>query len=219
MATGNCGPRTPPLEARFRGARLCLALGVAMLPAMAAAQDAPSGCTAAGETCSDGTILVGRTPDGDRPMYAASVDGEGYDPKGSSWGPRDYGAPIAMCADKTSSGGSCATGRANVEQLLQLNATLREYNGGYDEYQAAVHCDNLDAHGHDDWYLPARDELLAVFDSIGLKPQFGMAGSYFWSSSLQTPAHVWAVYFEEMDGDNLASFAAGEMRVRCVRTP
>lgn len=196
-----------------------LVFTVVGFPFETAAQELVAGCGSVGDICSDGTIFAGPSPDDGKPMYLAAVDGEGFDVKmGSYWGPTDYSASIPLCVDVSSSGESCVKGKENVSLLVQLNSKLREANGGHDEYQAVMHCENLTEHGHDDWYLPARDELYSVFQSIGSQEQLGMRGSYFWTSSLSSPAHVWAVHFDQEAGDILAGHAAGDMRVRCVRT-
>lgn len=200
----------------------CLAVGsIAFLhfSQIAQAENANAACSAVGDVCPDGSIFVGASPGDGRPMYLAASDGEGYDTSmGSTWGPTDYSAPIPLCEDEKATGESCANGKSNVGLFLDLNAKLRENNGGYDEYQAAMHCEQLIAHDHDDWYLPARDELYAVFKIAGLAERADMIGSYFWTSSLMSPAHRWAVHFDEAAGDILSAYAAGDMRVRCVRT-
>ncbi len=177
------------------------------------------GCEAVGAVCSDGTILAGPSPDDGKPMYVAAADGAGYDAGSSGWGPTYQDVGIALCETPEARGGSCATGKANAAFIAGLNAKLKEFNGNYDEYKAVMHCENLVAHEHDDWYLPARDEMESILKGAGSNPDHGLLGGSFYTSSLVTPYHIWVVGLDAGSGVWMMGLGAGENRVRCVRTP
>jgi|GEM_PF-1931743 len=79
---------------------------------------------------------------------------------------------------------------------------------------AAQYCDNLHSEGFEDWYLPAKDELNAIYenkDDIG-----GFDFNFYWSSTEYDDRYAWYQSFD-------AGFQDWEERkfssqgVRCVR--
>lgn len=184
-----------------------------------ASNAAPVGCTTIGQTCADGTIYAGNSPDGDKPMYVAAENGPGHNEIGDSWGPTDLTGEFELCPDLDSTGGGCVTGKANSARVVALNNEQIElYGTDYDQYRAVMHCEKLFLHGHDDWYLPARDELHLIFKNVGMAPELNMAGQFFWTSSHATPYIPWSVHFETVVGDNRYG-GGGSFPARCVRTP
>lgn len=171
----------------------------------------PTGCPNIGDTCSDGTIYAGLSPDGNVKMYATAADA----PSTLVWGPT--GTDTAMVNCTTSNPGtqtSCTTGEANTSLLAGLGSS----------YTAATYCVTLgdasepEAHGHDDWYLPSQNELDVVYDNLKAGQPAGTHGfqdAYYWSSSEVTSNNAWRQYFG--NGNQFNGGKAGSYRVRCVR--
>ncbi|WP_366555332.1 DUF1566 domain-containing protein [Aquibaculum sediminis] len=163
-----------------------------------------------GQTCDDGTIYAGDTPDGDDPMYTTDADQS----SGAFWGA--YGFET----ESTSS----VTGAANTANVY---AHVRAGDGDYnpdDGYtpNAFVLCEELSAHGHDDWYLPARDELDVLYTNKNagdLDGTFNESGSfpagYYWSSS--EDINYGACYQRFSDGNQFNVMKGNKIAVRCVR--
>ena len=94
-------------------------------------------------------------------------------------------------------------------------------------YQAASYCYNLGkatdpsgpgnplAHGYNDWYLPAVDELEFIYDNLGPQPNHGFQSATYWSSSENNGNNAWNHNFTSgYQGYNLKN---NNYRVRCVR--
>ena len=68
------------------------------------------------------------------------------------------------------------TGRANTTKLLMQNDAGAPY-------QAASYCAHLSSNGHNDWYLPAENEL----DPLWINPiaigGFNISGARYWTST------------------------------------
>jgi len=182
---------------------------------------APTGCDNIGDTCSDGTIYAGLSPDGNVPMYTTPADAS----SGVYWG--TYGF--------TTGSTSNVTGRDNTADIY---AHVQNGDGDYnpdDSYtpNAAVLCEELTAHGHSDWYLPARYELDVLYDNLvdqngdntpggplGSTFGFNTSGSfpagYYWSSSEYTINYAWRQSFsagaQSYNGNKYTGLS-----VRCVR--
>lgn len=124
-----------------------------------------SGCAAEcavaglGETISDGSMCVGLSPSGGT-MCAMPTDA----PSSTYWnngGGANYETGFNSVDD----------GQANTEGLAAL--TVGEY-----PYQAAVYCADLAELGHDDWYLPAQNEMVIMFAN-----GVDTAASRYWTST------------------------------------
>lgn len=64
---------------------------------------------------------------------------------------------------------------------------------------AAYDCFMLDTLGYDDWFLPSREEVVGLANSLGKLGQantFGM--SYVLSSSNSDSTHIWTVYMPSL---------------------
>lgn len=187
---------------------------IAMVGA-AAAPNGPQNCPNIGDTCNDGSIYAGLSPDGNVPMYTTPADAGLI-----TW---DDGignfldTAMVNCTD-TSPGtaASCQTGEANTALLVALNGS-----GTPAPYAAAEYCNGLtNVLGHSDWYLPAQDELNVLYTNRVAIGGFNISGSFpagwYWSSS-------------EIDGNDAKnqSFSDGlqssvgntsdGLSVRCVR--
>lgn len=158
----------------------------------------PAGCSAAGQTCSDGTVLGGTTWDGRR-LYVTAADGPNQ-----TW---SNGATSYV----TVGANSMTDGRANT---LKMAADT----GYRAPYRAAALCRALTAGGRDDWYLPARDELSVLYENraaIGGFDTSGGPGSWYWASTEAGDRALGRVF-----DDSTATFTEAKgmsFSVRCVR--
>ncbi len=163
-----------------------------------------SGAPALGTVCADGTIYAGLSPDGNEPMYAAAADA----PSTLAWGPMGTDTAIVNC---TGTETSCTTGEANTALLAGLGSG----------YAAATYCATLgdasepEAHGHDDWYLPAQNELDVVYDNLGPEPNNNFQSSVYWSSTEDDTSIALTQNFTT--GGHGVTLKSGALRVRCVR--
>ena len=154
---------------------------------------APMDCPNVGDLCPDGAYYVGLSRDGGVPMFAASSDESGSYERGS------YG---------TSRGAtSTVTGQANTTTLAGF---------GEAAHPAAYQCANSTAHGHSDWYLPAKDELVLFYN--GGSPVAGVdtSGTRYWSSTEISSFYAWLQRFS--DGVKISHVTKlNSYLVRCVR--
>lgn len=173
----------------------------------------PQGCPNIGNTCTDGSIYAGLSPDGNVAMYTTPADAGQF-----SWndGTTNY-VDTAMQNCLSSSPGaeaSCQTGEANTALLVALGTTPSPA-----PYVAARHCDNLDAHGQTDWHLPAQDELNVLWVNRVAIGGFNVTGSFpaghYWSSSELDNNNASLQRFS--DGNQLTVNKASGLSVRCVR--
>lgn len=100
----------------------------------------------------------------------------------------------------------------------QFNATKATLTHGLQKLRAYNYCALLKANGHNDWYLPARDELSVMFNNRsaigGLDKK---SGTPYWSSSEYTSFFAWSQEFS--DGFQNGSLKNRPLHVRCVRQP
>ncbi len=123
--------------------------------------------------------------------------------------PEDHDQALEWGGDgTTTNAGSDIDGFSNTQTIIDV----LEDNEGVP--YAAQYCDNLVSEGFDDWYLPAKDELNAVYenkDEIG-----GFTYNFYWSSTEYDHRYAWYQSFD-------AGFQDWEERkfsnhgVRCVR--
>lgn len=79
--------------------------------------------------------------------------------------------------------------------------------------QAMSACNGLSYGGYDDWYLPNKEELNAMYQkksSIG-----GFSGTDYWSSTESSSSTAWGHYF--YNGSQYNYDKSDTLRVRCVR--
>ena len=79
--------------------------------------------------------------------------------------------------------------------------------------QALSACNGLSYGGYDDWYLPNKEELNAMYQkklSIG-----GFSSTYYWSSTEVTSSRAWHQSFQS--GGQYSDDKSSTGRVRCVR--
>ena len=110
------------------------------------------------------------------------------------------------------------TGRANTTAIVGQTVGDEHCTRG-----AAYLCDNLVEGGHDDWYLPSRDELNQLYVSQSAIGGFNPTGyyAYYWSSSegvgeLDPSLSIaWGQYF--YDGRQFTDYKTNIHAVRAVR--
>ena len=104
----------------------------------------------------------------------------------------------------TTNATSTTDGAANTDSIVKYQGA-----GAYATYL----CDTLTAFGHSDWYLPAKDELNAMYQNkatIG-----GFSSSSYWSSTEYDVNFAWYQYFVNVNQSNGSKSFYN--RVRCVR--
>lgn len=165
---------------------------------MSCSGSAPTGCDNVGDTCSDGTIYAGLTPDGNVPMYTMPADSGQH-----TWNNEGVETGMGYCwADPN----VCVQGQNNTAYL--------EADGG--DFQAARTCFELSAYGHNDWYLPAKEEMELLQANSGIGDLSGsFSGTYYWTSSEQWNSNAYYVSITDgSGGDGDYTFTNW---VRCTR--
>lgn len=130
----------------------------------------------------DGTIYAWLTPDGERPMFVTRCD------YGQSWNvnkcegtrlPRPWNDGSQTATTVQTGITDFSTGAANTQALAVMDSN-NELEG-IQPFMAAKACAELNIHGHNDWYLPAADEMLKIYDA---KDEIGdfLPGFYFTST-------------------------------------
>ena len=108
-------------------------------------------------------------------------------------------------AERLPTSSAIGTGRSNTEIIIQAcgpnsaAGVAAAYRGG----------------GKDDWFLPSKDELNALYDQRGVVG--ALANDYYWSSSLDSVSayNAWHQYFG--GGNQNSSHKVNAMRFRPVR--
>lgn len=120
-----------------------------------------------GQICSDGSVYAGVSPDGNRNMYVARCDiGMSWDGSNCT-GTRSY---LPWNNGNTSSGFTVTgitgtlTGAYNTSELITLDSDSGV--GGIQQHQTAQACADLNVHGQTDWYHPANDELVVIYENL-----------------------------------------------------
>ena len=140
--------------------------------------------------------------DGETGLVAALYDQtDGY-----KWGGFVDGDFINTFATDTGIG----TGQGNTDQIVSILGV---------NPSAAKLCDDLNLNGFNDWYLPSKDELTALYNQRGLFNNFSLERPY-WSSSEYLYS---GDYYEKINvrfWNGVAVGAASEnlYRVRAIRT-
>ena len=88
---------------------------------------------------------------------------------------------------------------------------------GCSENTAAFNALNSTAEGYTDWYLPSKDELYEMYNTIGNGGPEGDIGgfsnSYYWSSSENVSSNAWSVNFDSGYTGNVSKNNPGRVRV------
>jgi hypothetical protein len=195
----------------FYALTLFVFIFIALNPASVNA--ASKGCRNVGDVCSDGTVYTGLTPDGNANMYATPCDAGMIFDKSNCTG---KSALISWDNNKAAfikTGiTSAVTGQNNTESLAALN-------DGESPHEAARYCASLSSNGHEDWYLPAQDELDILYKNKDKIGHFDLSGTmlkgYYWSSSEYTNQNVYIQRFS--DGLQIHIPKTNTISLRCVR--
>ena len=114
-----------------------------------------------------------------------ATDPYGYGLNGYEWG----------CFEQTVSGAdgnAIGTGHQNTLDIVNQGCTSE--NGGITAAQAAL---NAEINGYSDWYLPSKDELKEMYNTIGNGGSEGNIGGFgidaYWSSSENNNSIAWYV--------------------------
>lgn len=177
----------------------------------------PDPCTGSpspGQVCADGSVYAGLSPDGNVPMFTTPADAGQFNWNDGSTNWLD--TAMENCVSVTPGAqASCQTGEANTALLVGLGMTPSPA-----PYGAARHCNALTAHGHDDWYLPAQDELAVLYANHVALGGFNVSGSYpvgyYWSSSENDFAYVQVQNFSD-GGQSPFGDKGDSFSIRCVR--
>ena len=89
--------------------------------------------------------------------------------------------------------------------------------GRYTYDQARAGCEGLvdPDDFNEDWFLPSKEELNAMYEQLHKKGVGGFANSYYWSSSELLESLAWGQYF--IIGFQYYYFKDHYGRVRCIR--
>lgn len=175
---------------------------------------APDPCTGSptpGTTCADGSIYAGQSPDGNVPMYTTPADAPGtysWNDGTSNWA--DMSGLINCSDNSPGTAITCQTGEANTAFLVAATSET-DY-----PFAAAEYCDSLNAHGHNDWYLPSQDELNALYTNNNAGDLNGtFSAAFYWSSSERNFNYARAQNLS--NGGQGSAFKRDAFLVRCVR--
>jgi hypothetical protein len=190
-----------------------------------------------GQTCPDGTVYAGMSPDTNVPMYTTPCDAGYYYSGGTcvacasgvwsgsgttcstTWSSTKYPTWNNGSSNWTVTGyTSQTTGKANTAGLIALS------DAG-SPYKAAEYCGTLPAFGHSDWYLPALTELGILWTNRTAIGNFdvtdggtAVSGAYpglYWSSSENGNYDSYGQRFS--DGSQGGNYKDLLFSVRCVR--
>jgi hypothetical protein len=169
---------------------------------------ATQGCSTIGNVCADGTVYAGASAENGEPMFTTPADAPGTYTWNSGVSPSISTLNQTCYGDSgLGSGYTCLSGPANTAYFANLSDAESPYD-------AATYCENLEAFGHSDWYLPSQYELKTLYDNSGAIG--GFAAADYWSSS-QAHIDTDAQYLAMGTGAMWRSPKDYEMKVRCVR--
>lgn len=133
----------------------------------------------------------------------------------SRWDDYDQFYRIEPSGETTSHDNCIETGATDQNNGASNTAIITDFLSGTRNNNAATICDTLNAFGYSDWYLPAINELEALYQN---KEAIGFFGnSIYWSS---TEKDKYNAYYLNFDNGNVASTDKNHVRkrsVRCVR--
>jgi hypothetical protein len=155
---------------------------------------APPGCPNVGDQCDDDSYYIGEN--GTEKIYATTSTYQ----VSRKWANGSSTIGVTSTTD----------GAGNTDDLVNLSDAGAPY-------EAADYCDGLSAHGHSDWYLPAKDELNLFWNSG--RPVAGVSTGvmdYYWSSTEFNNYYAWIQRFS--DGGKYVNVKSNNQLVRCVRS-
>jgi len=101
---------------------------------------------------------------------------------------------------------------ANSPTDGEVNTVIIVTSQGEGSYAARI-CADLVAYGYDDWYLPSKDELNALYQNKN--EIMGFSNTYYWSSTEYNETDAWGEDFTNGSQVSYAKYPTS--RVRCVR--
>ena len=135
------------------------------------------------------------------------------DPYG--WGFNGYEWGCYMEYVDGADGTSIGTGYQNTMDIINQGCTSEE--GGITAAQVAL---DAEINGFSDWYLPSKDELVEMYNTIGSGGQEGNVGGFsdvfYWSSSEFVSWDSWGIDFS--NGSDPTGFKSNTWRVRVIRS-
>lgn len=115
-------------------------------------------------------------------------------------------------------GTGIGSGKENTQKLVGAMglSAYSSYNGSEKTTQyAARMCADYRGGGHDDWFLPSRDELDLMYQNLRRNNLGGFSGGNYWSSSEYDANVAWCQYFNDGSQDDYLRYSG--YRVRPVR--
>ncbi len=112
-------------------------------------------------------------------------------------------------------GQAIGTGYQNTMDIVNQGCDTE--NGGITAAQAAL---DAEINGYSDWYLPSKDELYEMKNTIGQEGSDGNIGGFssssYWSSSEYNSSNAWSVY-SNGGGTGSGRYKLNTFRVRPIR--
>ena len=129
-------------------------------------------------------------------LHGLVVHTEPVVPAETAWGPS---IPMDPYYANTEDG--IYKGASNTEKLVAQWKKVVEDNVYETTKSPAVVCDELEAGGYDDWFLPSKAELFELFDvkaTLAEKELFTIPANNYWSSvefTEEAPSWDWAMWY------------------------
>ncbi|MDB2317330.1 DUF1566 domain-containing protein, partial [Flavobacteriales bacterium] len=127
----------------------------------------------------------------------------------------DLGSFEWGCYDESVNGAdgtSIGTGYQNTIDIINQGCTTQY--GGITAAQVAL---DAEINGYSDWYIPSKDELIEMYNTIGNGGPEGNIGGFeinwYWSSSEYILYGAWGVYFYNGGGSYGDKYDSGRVRV------
>ena len=163
----------------------------------------PQGCPNIGDVCDDGTIYAGTSPDGSVEMFTTPEDA----------GLMYWNNDNTNYTDVTAVAGSASAGMSNTLGLVVTDSD--SVAAGFQTHFAAQYCYDLEIGGSNDWYLPAPNELVILYNNRAAIGNFDVSGEEYWTSRTVGLNAGSTVNFNTGNIDGSDKHA--DERVRCVR--
>jgi hypothetical protein len=157
------------------------------------------GCPNVGDQCDDDSYYIGEN--GSEKIYATTSTYQ----VSRTWNNGTYNPPWTVTGVTRTTDGA-----GNTDDLVNMSDAGAPY-------EAADYCDGLTAHGHSDWYLPAKDELYLFWNEGS--PVAGVVtgqSNWYWSSTEGANDLAWIQRFG--DGVQTSYGKHTTQLVRCVRS-
>lgn len=159
-----------------------------------------------GESCGGGRVI-------DRSNHIVATGGGCEDTSGSSCG---RGNPDSLTRVWNQNTG--VSGATNADDGRENARILREINGTGiipEEYEAVKFCEDLSSNSFEDWYLPAQNELNALYNAWQSGWAADFAADKYWSSTERASKES---FFTDFSG-GAAGYVPKDQQwyIRCVR--